>query len=241
MKKSNIVTHLITLIFLIPSISQADSEITANEIISKALEVYSGCSSYTDTGYSKTIFFNKGLETQQKILLFTTSFQRPNKFRFEYAVKDGDNLSDNYIIWMNGGIAKSYWEITGEENNRSLSEAIAAATGVSSATAHNIPILLMPELESCNRLLHNEDGKAQLLAIEKDQDGNLCYVIKIRSNEKIWINQDTFLVTRIEEYTLFDTFFTNEYTIYRPMANISIPEDNFEVRSNHLTKASSRQ
>jgi len=102
--------------------------------------------------------------------------------------------------------------------------AIAGATGVSGGSAHTIPSLLIPKVGG-KLITHINNPK--LLDDNKDENGIVCYLIKSDSNETLWIQKETFLISKIEKSTEFDDFMTKSVTVYNPQVNIKIPEKNF--------------
>ena len=217
----------LSLIVLQANSTFAEEKMKTQEILTKTVEVYAKCKSYKDSGYVRTVFLNKDGTTKfitKKV--FKTAFIRPAKFRFEYAEKKADELQNKYIIWKDGKNIKSFWEIKGEETPKSLSMAIAGATGISSGTAHNIPTLLISEVRG--RKITNMKNPI-ILKEGKDDNGKLCYLIKAEKKQKnetfiLWVQKETFLITKIETTTIFDKFDTESVTIYQPQININIPE-----------------
>ena len=214
--------------FFLNTISFAETKMTANEVMQKSEKVYANCKSYTDTGYVKTVFMNKkGKKINVSKLIFSTSYIRPNKFRFEYAEMRAGELQGQYIVWKNDEKVKTYWELMGEENPKSLSMALAGATGVSGGSALTIPSLLI--ITVCRNPLITRINNPTLLAEQKDENGIICFLIK-GNNENIWIQKETFLISKIEEYTEFDDFNTKSVTAYNPQVNIEIPENNLKFK-----------
>jgi len=210
------------------TISFAETKMTVNEIMLKSEKVYANCKSYMDKGYVRTEFMEKnGIKTNVTKKIFSTAYIRPNKFRFEYAEMKAGELQGQYIVWKNNKKVKTYWELMGEETPESLSMAIAAATGVSGGSALNISSLLIPEV--CRKTLLTRINNPTLIAEKKDENGIMCFVIK-GNNENIWIQKETFLISKIEEYTEFDDFNTKSVTAYNPQVNIEIPENNLKFK-----------
>src|SRR5215471_10092195 len=109
--------------------------LTPRQILARMADVYANCSSYRDEGKVVSAF---------EELSFATIFERPSRFRYEYT-RSGPR-SDRYVIWRTApGETQSWWTIRSNSPNQSMNMAIASATGVSAATSHNIPRLLMPD------------------------------------------------------------------------------------------------
>jgi outer membrane lipoprotein-sorting protein len=227
---------------LVLDISSAENETpdliidssTAKHIITQMAEIYQFCKSYSDTGVVKTVFFARDDKfIDDKVIVvtnFSTAFVRPDQFRFEFSSKapiPGAKL-DRYIVWANGSDVRTWWNAKpGVKKEVSLEMAIAGATGVSSASAHTIPVLLMPkeiggwrvtELQQLNRI-----ADAPL----KDVD---CYRILGKHEYfdsdliTLWISKKTYLIYRIEKTDNFPDFRTEMTTTYEPKVNVVIDE-----------------
>lgn len=224
---------LLSLITLLANATFAEEELTADKILIKTNEVYAKCKSYKDNGSVRTVFLNKdGTKKFITKKVFNTIFIRPDKFRFEYAKKEADELQGNYIVFQNGKILKTFWTIQGERVPQSLSMAIAGATGVSSGTAHNIPTLLISDV--AGRKITNIQNPI-FLKEAKGDDGKIYYLIKSGKKRKnrslvLWIQKETFLITKIEATTSLDKFDTQTVTIYQPEIDIKIPETEFKLK-----------
>lgn len=216
--------------------SFAQPPVSGKEILKRSITHYQTLNSYRDNGYIRTFFFNDGgLISFEDTKVFSTSFIRPDRFRFEYAEQINRKLKNNYIIWKNTNDVKTFWALNSEEGSpTSVSEAIAAATGVSSGSAHNIPQLFFPD--SCSQnLMARKLASARLIGTEKDASGNLCYRIRVNTNEIYWVDSKSYLIKKIEEYTRHDDFFTNSFTYYSPQADSAIPEEYFSFKNNQLS------
>jgi outer membrane lipoprotein-sorting protein len=199
---------------------------SAKEIIDRMAEVYAGCKSYRDSGLVKTLFVQKGgNRTVEKP--FKTAFVRPGQFRFEYDEKG--NPKSRFIIWSKGKEIRTWWDVTpGVESPESLDLALAAATGVSSSSAHTIPQLLLPHKVSGRSIKDIEGAK-------RGEDGKLEKVDCFRIDGKfgdhpvtLWIEKTSFLVRRIDEQVNFDNFRTEQTTTYDPTIDKEIADNLLE-------------
>jgi outer membrane lipoprotein-sorting protein len=166
---------------------------TASEILDQVHAVYRGCTSYADTGEVRSVFSRTG---HTSALQFSTSFVRPDRFRFEYG--QDTYGPQRYVIWSSGSETRSRWTLRPEvETGRALFMALGAAAGVSQGASSRIPELLM------------FDGKKlpfDELQRRDRTDGVDCYVLR-RNRESgsqvFWIAADTYLIRRVqEEYTI---------------------------------------
>ncbi len=226
--KTTSILSVLSLMLWMANLAVAGTNLNADEILKKTQEAYANCKSYMDTGYVRTVFMDKnGKETNIRKLIFSTSYVRPDKFRFEYGERIADETQGVYIIWKNGEKLKTYWSLKGEQIPESLSMAIAGATGVSGGSAHTIPRLLIAEVKGkLVTLVQNP----VLLNESRDDNGVMCYLIKLDKNRTIWIQKETFLISRIQEFSEFDTFNTKSVTAYNPEVNVNIPDKYFIFR-----------
>ncbi len=189
----------------------------ATQVIARMAKVYSECQSYSDSG-SVTTVFRSGTGNETEVKHFSTAMMRPSKFRFEFS--EQQNPQSRYIVWQDGDEVRTWWDLNSRsEREDSLGLALAGATGVSSGAAHTIPSLLMPN-EIGGRLL--TDLEAARLADNKLLDGHACHTIEaLYAGDPItiWIDEQTFLVRRIDSTSVFDGFTTTETTVYVPVIN----------------------
>ena len=80
---------------------------------------------HTATSVAKTVFFqtDRNWTTTKP---FATAFVRPNRFRYQYEVKDSEGESPIYIIWANGNEVQTWWDVNpGIQKKRNLESAVA--------------------------------------------------------------------------------------------------------------------
>ncbi|HEY9758287.1 MAG TPA: hypothetical protein V6C97_24185 [Oculatellaceae cyanobacterium] len=105
-----------------------------DELLTKTLELYESCSSYSDVGEASC---------DMGKLQFKTYFCRPSQFRFEWSnmYSEGTN-----VIFSDSDSKVTYFDGESDENTGSLALAVAGATGVSLGVAPLVAHLLMPTL-----------------------------------------------------------------------------------------------
>jgi hypothetical protein len=210
---------------------------TAQQILDRMARTYATCKTYHDTGEVRLVLpimmFRK-----VEVRPFTTSFIRPDRFRFEYAVQKGRRLGKNYIVWGKGKEAKTWWDIglgflwikakPRIEKEDSLDLAIAGATGISGGSAHTIPALLLPEeiigrkltkIEEIRRLPDAKLGKVK------------CYCIYgkfVGVSTTLWIDKKTFLVRQIAESHKAGKLKFEDTTTYQPRINGKVTDKMLE-------------
>jgi outer membrane lipoprotein-sorting protein len=190
--------------------------LTPRQILARMADVYASCTSYRDEG--------KVVSPYEEIS-FVTFFERPSLFRFEY--RRSGPRADRYVIWRTApGDAHSWWTIR-DSSNQSMSMAIATATGVSAASSHNIPRLLMPdEVTGFSFALDNWVDGTEVQ--EESVNGRICYKLSGHyplsptTPVTLWVDKETFLVRKI---------FSNSATVtYSPQLNVPIEQSTFQFQ-----------
>jgi outer membrane lipoprotein-sorting protein len=206
--------------------TKASESPSARQILDQMAQVYAGCTSYRDSGVVRTVFVSvRGNRTVEKP--FTTAFVRPDRFRFEYREKRGILEQDSrYIVWSQGKETRAWWDLDPEvRKGESLGMALAAATGVSSGSAHTIPALLLPAEVEGRRLTDITEARRMDDARLDDVE---CFRIEgklAQSPATLWIDKSSFLVRRLDERHQLPTFSTEETTTYDPVINGEIGEE----------------
>jgi hypothetical protein len=126
---------------------ESTDSLTAQQILDKMATAYATCKSYHDSGVVTNDFgpHTAGDHYPRHVVVkpFRTAFVRPDQFRFEY---DDPTPDKAYIVWANADEVRTWWYIKpGVKKPSSLGNGLAGATGVSSGSAHTIPVLLLPD------------------------------------------------------------------------------------------------
>ena len=200
----------------------------AREIMNRMAEVYLTCSAYRDKGTVLTTSFYAG-DTDTEEVRFMTAFVRPDRFRFEF-VED----SDRYIVHSDSSGTRTWWDLTGLDEEESLDLALAGATGVSMGAAHTIPSLLLNEKDS-----HRLTDLTELTLLPDEKLGGvLCHRIEGKNwrgdTESLWIDKTTYLLRRIDEASTFPGFRTEDTTIYSPQVDTAISSEELEFNQSGL-------
>lgn len=189
----------------------------AMQVIAQMEKVYSECRSYSDFG-SVTTVFHSGTRNKTEVKRFSTAMVRPRQFRFEFS--EQQNVESRYIVWRDGNDVRTWWDLDKQsKREHSLGMALAGATGVSGGSAHTIPSLLMPAEIGGRRLTDLEAAK---LGHNQMIDGHACFTVEATyagDPITIWIDEQTYLVRRIDSTSLFNNFRTTESTVYDPIVN----------------------
>ncbi|HEX6884492.1 MAG TPA: hypothetical protein VF530_14040 [Planctomycetota bacterium] len=199
-------------------------DLDAYGILLRSERVYAECRTYRDTGAVKTVYIKDG-KRRTVTKPFSTAFVRPDRFRYEFLDRRGDEEFDRYLIWSEARDVKTWWDIRpGVETESTLERALGAARGVSGASSYTIAELLMDFPAGFERVTDLSDAVRQG---EEDLGGIRCFVVTGGSREEpvtLWIDQSTFLLRRIDEQNVFPDFRTEETTTYDPVIDEAIPE-----------------
>jgi outer membrane lipoprotein-sorting protein len=222
--------------------SAADAPVsdTAETILQKMAQAYRAVTSYQDQGVSLTLDPSKPSPDE---INFKTFFARPNLMRFEWTSHHPypplRHLVTFSATWSNGTSAFTYTErpnaSSGDREgdmrqNDNLAQGIAGATGVSRGAAHQIPVLLLPELGGF--ALHQI--KSPTLVGLEPFDGTDCFRVRgahPRSNGtyELWIGQKDYLIRRI--VSVVRPGANEQEEIHRDIRiDRDIPRDTFEMK-----------
>jgi hypothetical protein len=117
----------------------------ADKLLSDVIENYRTTKSYRDHG--TVIGYKDDGVTEDYRFEFKTAFVRPARFRFEWSEPWPRAGWPRRVVWSNGGETWTWWERRRakdeERRDADLDMAIAGATGISRASAHTIPAILM--------------------------------------------------------------------------------------------------
>ena len=197
---------------------------SAHQILAKMVQTYAACKSYKDTGTVSTT--TAGYSSEVK---FSTAFERPGRFRFEYTSDMAGMGGNHMVIWTEEDTVRTWWTIDHQvKTEESLDMAIAGATGVSSCSAHTIPRLLMPTEITGWALSDGENPKL----IGRERIGNVqCDKIACigpnKSSHIIWIGQADHLVYRIRTSMSAQSYHFVTTTDYKPQLNAKLTEADF--------------
>jgi outer membrane lipoprotein-sorting protein len=226
---------------------------TAEDILAAAEEAYHRCRTYADTGCVQTEFRKPDGQTDFfSTTSFETAFVRPDRFRFEFSTHHPKRSElRRYLIVAKGSEVLTWWDIRpAVERPESLALALGGAAGVSGASSHTVPALLMPDRVSGRRL----GQRAALTRLgDADLDGVACFRVERRevidpdearqSREEairilgralpesesvpdvLWFDRGTFLLRRIEGGSRFPSFRTESVTTYEPVIDEDVPDD----------------
>ncbi len=224
-----------------PPTSRGSDLLTAEQIVELATHVYARCDSYRDSGVAATTYTSDGRQwTADKP--FETVFVRPSRIRFEYRDLSAGDPPPSYIIWADGNDVRTWSDVQpGVNRPATVSRAIAAAAGVSQGTSHRIPSMLRPdpsapksalELSYARRIENGEvDGfecfriRGQSIMTPRTMGSGDTAVVLLENSSTIWIDKQSYLVRRVDESNVYDSFRTETVTTYHPEINVEIPSE----------------
>jgi hypothetical protein len=174
----------------------------AKSILEAIVARYASMTSYSDSGA-----VDRRLNDNDPVLTttFLTWFKKPMFFRFEFQrphpYPPFRDISTRHGVGFNGSTAYNWVQRHNEavqiEAKDSLERAIAAATGISSGSAHTIGKLLIPVIggRSILELLDVRQGADTLV------DSVPCYAVAAThpkgGDQQLLIEKDTLLIRRI--------------------------------------------
>lgn len=207
-------------------------KLTAQDIISRMKQAYFMSETYSDRGVVTSVFISKeGTRTIEKP--FTTAFVRPDRFRFEYKENNNPGQNSHYIAYKNGNDVKVYWNIGPDMVSKiqTLSEALAAAAGISSGAARTVPTMLDPsESQFRNAMTYYNPRRIEDTFI----DGVECFQISDPADYRrltIWIGKKDFLLRKIYREQDFKDFQGEETTVYEPTISGVVKDKMLEFNS----------
>jgi hypothetical protein len=198
------------IISIFASVAFGQATLTARDVINKMAGVYAQSATYRDEGQ---VTFTDG-----RILSFKTLFERPTLFKFEFT-NSGQVRNVHYVLWRTTpGDVRMWATVRPQVRLMSMHTAIVSVTGVSAASGHNVPVLLMPEGVT-GFSLSSSDWMDSTLPEEDVVDGRACYKISGHFPNtgdplSVWIDKQTFLIRKIVD--------THAATTYAPQLNIPI-------------------
>lgn len=175
-------------------------------ILAQVGRTYEELNSYSDRGY--VLSKKSPDEPFEKDKTFSTYFKKPNYFRFEWfecgqhAKLRGKDCIPN-IVWCDGKNSYcKYFIQNSAERLKSLSSAIAGATGISGGTARRIPSLLIDEM--CGEKI--TDSQSLALLPEGSQSDGKCHVLHYgKEGELYYIGKADSIIQKIERDLVIDT------------------------------------
>jgi outer membrane lipoprotein-sorting protein len=193
---------------------------TASQILDRMATTYSECDTYSDSGTLTTTYLSSEGE-RVEVKPFSTAMIRPHQFRFQFRI-EGDSQS-RYIVWRDGTQIRTWWDVKRRsERPYSLGLGLAGATGVSGGAAHTIPALLLPR-EVGGRTL--TDATKARRGADQLHGEHACFTIEAQlfgSPITIWIDQQSYLVRRIDTRAEYEHFTTQDTTIIDPVVNETV-------------------
>jgi outer membrane lipoprotein-sorting protein len=215
---------------------------TASTVLQEMAKAYLAVTSYQDEGVSLAHDPSKPSPDEVGFKIF---FARPNLMRFEWTSHHPypplRHLVTYAATWSDGKNAFTYTERPdarsndrdGElKQNDSLAMGIAGATGVSRGTAHQVPVLLLPELGG---FALTQIKSPTLVGVEPF-DGTLCFRLRgehprTAGTYELWIGQKDHLIRRIISVTRPGAN-EQEEIHHHIRVNHDIPRDVFEMKPN---------
>ena len=227
-----------------PQASLRSASLTAEQIVELSTKVYARCDSYRDSGIAGTTYVSDNSQwTADKP--FTTAFVRPDRIRFEYKDMSAGDPPPSYIIWAEGDDVRTWRDVQpGVDTPGTLGGAITDAAGASQGSSHRIPSMLLPdasapksalELSYARRIEDADEGgfacfriRGQSIRTPRTLGSGENSVVLRENSSTIWIDKQSYLVRRVDESNVYDSFRTDTVTTYSPEINVEIPSEQLE-------------
>jgi len=205
---------------------------TASEILDNMVAAYAALASYKDSGEVKLTREGEGERVRR--LVFSTSFVRPELFRFEYdkhhETSDPES-SERYVVWSDEQGIRSWWAVRPEVREfDAIEHALGGPTGVSHGSATRIPALLMPQMLWGSGMRHLE---RPVLVGEERIGTSDCYRLEVTRGDRsrrrmtLWLEKETYLVRKVYDSMQLPSGTTHMTATYSPRANIEILPQEF--------------
>lgn len=195
--------------------------LTAQSIVANAISTYQSLITYRDEGTAKTHSLHD-LRIAE-IASFSTSFRRPDRFRFEYASDlKVDILSSEGASYL----TTSYSSVA--QRGLSISQMIRSTTGVTHGVSAIIPTMITT-MENGGSYL-GDLGTIELLSEQVIRDVP-CYRIQgIRYGNlvEIWIDKSSFLILQIIEFNQTPIGSVESVFEFEPEMNVLLAKDVFD-------------
>jgi hypothetical protein len=208
---------------LLTQAAHSQVPVTARDIVSTMANVYAQCFTYCDEGKVKQ-------KSGRMTVAFTTVFQRPVLFKFEYFRSSSVGLSwltDHYVLWRTGaGDVQMWWTLRPQVQIRPMDRATASVAGVSAESGHVIPRLLMPEEVTGFSLASSWIDAAP--PVEEIVGGHACYKVSghypFGRDEalSVWVDEESFLVRKLVD--------KRNVITYSPEINVAIDASAFQFQ-----------
>jgi VWFA-related protein len=218
-------TSCITILLLTNfAYTQAQTPMSAQEIIERMVEVYANCRTYSDVGE---------VSTERWRQPFLTAFVRPASFRFEFSRLRKEGFPrprkeewDRFIARKEGNVEEAWWASYSRSGPASLERTLLSMGFLSDGAALATPTLLLPNLFRGRSILTALDELR--LAGDDKVDGRKTFKLegKFHGKElKLWIDQSEFLILKIWRKVKFGSVEIETTTKYKPQVNGDISRD----------------
>jgi len=179
-----------------------ENSLDAKDLIRQMVARYETMSSYSDTGHVTTKIFETNVIHRRS---FSMLYQKPSLFRFAFYSPHPypplAHIMTEHVAGFDGNegylLTKKHGDTLAKKSIRSLSSAIAGATGISSDSAHTIGRLLLAEVEGLSMM----DLVNPQLGGETSIDGIACYSILAKlprgGDREVWIEKDSLLLRKV--------------------------------------------
>ena len=204
---------------------------TADSVMKRVRARYEAARTYRDEGSVEEAHAGP-IDRSKTLYRFTTAFERPNHFRFEFVAHYEQFFPDNAgVIWTDsGGFWSSMSERPEPRSHPTLEDAAFAFAGVSRGSSRRIPALLVrapmfeQKLEIVNREPVRDHPCIHLRAIDQPAPTVI----------ELWVDEHEFAVRKT--HVRLPTSAADETTTYEPRFDEPIPPSDFNREAGALRR-----
>lgn len=227
---------VLTALIAVTGLAAQSQQPTAVQIMDRMQKTYATAQTYQDAGTVITWYTEKG-DTEPNhstTLSFETAFVRPaNRFKFRYEQTKSvlfSNRKSCYLVVSDGKntrMLKAQHKDRATTHEASLGAALTALSEGSGSAARKIPGMLISEPIKASW----DPRKLQAVKLigKATQDGKACYQLEGlvwgRKKAQIWIDQQTYLIRRIDENYESPNMSTRTSIVYQPVINKSVNDN----------------
>jgi len=234
-------TSCITILILTTfTYTKPRTQMSAQEIIERMVEVYASCRTYSDSGEVKTDY-GRGRSKFSRRHPFLTAFVRPSSFRFEFSRRGPRDGWDRYIAWKEGDVEKSWWPFGSPPDSTTLERTLLTMSILSDGVALTVPSLLFPNNIRGTSILTALDELK--LAGEEKVEGHQTFKLegKYQGDElSLWIDQREFLIIKLGRKRALGPIELDTTTTYNPHLNGEISHEKLAFNAPADSRANQR-
>lgn len=227
---------VLTALVVLASLAVQNQQPTAEQIFDRMLKAYATAKTYQDKGTVTTWFTEKEEKepNHSTTLSFETAFVRAaNRFKFRYEQTKSvlfANRKTCYLVVSDGKstrMLKSKYKDRATTHEPSLGTALTSISEGSGTASRKIPGMLISDPIKASW----DPRKLQAVKLigKATQDGSPCYQLEAvvwgKKKAQLWVDQQTYLIRRIDEDYQSANVNTRTSITYQPVVNKSVNDN----------------